>query len=229
MLIPERNDNNNNNNEWVQSATLHDIVIDKQSNKIVAIQNLTMRQLSVAALRKFCVHQQITGYKNKSKEVTCALIVQHVRKNTNSANESVIPLVVVDTANENEEQTTGTTNESTTTTIMMMKEKQEDSEINVAIGTGGMEPREEVIPVDTPKEKQARRKELDLVRKEMQLSKLLVMHQQSLSNAREQLKKLKTMEGYETDSSETREAKLCVRVLSTRYNITLQRLENHAT
>ena len=222
------NDNNNNNNniinninEWVQSATLNDIVIDKQSNKIVAIQNLTMRQLSVAALRKFCVHHQITGYKNKSKEVTCALIVQHVRRKTNGDdnddnNNDRDMSMVVDTGNENDEQTPEITSER-------MKERQEDS------ATVVLEQSKKVILVDTPKERQARRKELDLVRKEMQLSKLLVMHQQSLSNAREQLKKLKAFEGYDTDSSESREAKLCVRVLSTRYNITMQRLENHST
>ena len=181
-----------------------------------------MRQLSVAALRKFCVHHQITGYKNKSKEVTCALIVQHVRRKTNSDdndddnNNDRDMSLVVDTGNENDEQTPEITSER-------MKEQQEES------ATVVLEQSKKVILVDTPKERQARRKELDLVRKEMQLSKLLVMHQQSLSNAREQLKKLKAFEGYDTDSSESREAKLCVRVLSTRYNITMQRLENHST
>ena len=73
------------------------------------------------------------------------------------------------------------------------------------------------------------RKEMDLVKKEMDLSKLLSMHEQSLTSAREQLSKLKGSLNYDSDSSEAREAKSCVHVLSIRYNRTLQSLEKHSS
>ena len=34
---------------------------------------------TVAALRQFCVHHQITAHKNKTKEMTGALIIQYTR------------------------------------------------------------------------------------------------------------------------------------------------------
>ena len=73
------------------------------------------------------------------------------------------------------------------------------------------------------------RKEMDLVKKEMDLSKLLSMCEQSLTSAREWLSKLKCSLSYDSDSSETREAKSCVCVLSIRYNRTLQSLEKHSS
>ena len=73
------------------------------------------------------------------------------------------------------------------------------------------------------------RKEMDLVKKEMDLSKLLSMHEQSLTSAREWLSKLKGSLNYDSDSSEAREAKICVHVLSIRYSRTLQSLEKHSS
>ena len=65
------------------------------------------------------------------------------------------------------------------------------------------------------------------VRREMDLSKLLLMHKQSLHDAQQELKRLQASQDYDTDSSETREAKCYVRVLSNRYSNTIQQLENH--
>ena len=65
------------------------------------------------------------------------------------------------------------------------------------------------------------------VRREMDLSKLLLMHKQSLHNSWQELKRLQASQDYDTDSSETREAKCYVRVLSNRYSNTIQQLENN--
>ena len=64
---------------WVQSTTLGDLVINQESGKLVAIKNLSIQELSVARLRLFCSHHRISGYKNKRKDVTCGLILQHTR------------------------------------------------------------------------------------------------------------------------------------------------------
>ena len=52
------------------------------------------------------------------------------------------------------------------------------------------------------------------MRKEVNLSKLLVMHMQSLHDAQQELKKLQALKDYDTDSSETQDAKCYVCVLS---------------
>jgi hypothetical protein len=65
------------------------------------------------------------------------------------------------------------------------------------------------------------------VRREMDLSKLLLMHKQSLHNAWQELKRLQASQDYDTDSSETREAKYHACVLSNRFSNTIQQLENH--
>ena len=59
------------------------------------------------------------------------------------------------------------------------------------------------------------------MRKEVDLSKLLVMHKQSLHDARQELKKLQALQDYDTDSSETQDAKCYVCVLSNCFNKTL--------
>jgi hypothetical protein len=64
---------------WVQGTTVNDIVIDYSSNKLIAIKDFTFCEITVAALRQFCVHHQITAYKNKTKEMTGALIIQYAR------------------------------------------------------------------------------------------------------------------------------------------------------
>ena len=60
------------------------------------------------------------------------------------------------------------------------------------------------------------------VRREMDLSKLLLLHKQSFHDAWQELKRLQTSHDYDTDSSETREAKCYVHVLSNRYCNTIQ-------
>ena len=65
------------------------------------------------------------------------------------------------------------------------------------------------------------------MRREMDLSKLLLLHKQSLYDAQRELKRLQASQDYDTDSSETWEAKCYVRVLSNRYSNTIQQLENH--
>ena len=64
---------------WVKSATLDDVVVDKLTNTILSIKSLTIQQISCAALKLFCVHHQVQGFKNKPKEVTCLCIIQAVR------------------------------------------------------------------------------------------------------------------------------------------------------
>ena len=64
---------------WVKSTTLDDVVVDELTNTILSIKSLTIRQISCAALWLFCVHHEVQGYKNKSKEVTCLCIIQAVR------------------------------------------------------------------------------------------------------------------------------------------------------
>ena len=66
------------------------------------------------------------------------------------------------------------------------------------------------------------------VRTEMDLSKLLLMHKKSLSDACQELKTLQGTEGYTSDSSETKDAKNYICVLSDRYNNTMRSLENHS-
>ena len=66
------------------------------------------------------------------------------------------------------------------------------------------------------------------MRKEVDLSKLLVMHKQSLHDAWQELKKLQALQDYDTDSSETQDAKCYVCVLSNGLNKNLLQLENHS-
>ena len=66
---------------WVKSTTLDDVVFDDSTNTLLSIKSLTICQISCAALQLFCVHHQVLGYKNKSKEVTCLCIIQAVRLN----------------------------------------------------------------------------------------------------------------------------------------------------
>ena len=69
-------------------------------------------------------------------------------------------------------------------------------------------------------------KEKHAVRTKMDLSKLLLVHKQCLSDACQELKTLKRTEGYNSDSSETQEAKNYIQVLSERYNNAMRSLEN---
>ena len=71
-------------------------------------------------------------------------------------------------------------------------------------------------------------KEGHAVRTEMDLSKLLLMHNQCLSDACQEFKTLKRTEGYTSDSSETQNAKSYIQVLSERYNNTMRSLGNHS-
>ena len=64
---------------WVQGTTINDNIFDNTNNKLIFINDLTLCELSVAALRQFCVHLQIIAYKNKTKEMTSALIIQFAR------------------------------------------------------------------------------------------------------------------------------------------------------
>jgi hypothetical protein len=65
---------------WVKSTTLDDdVVFDNSTNTLLSIKSLTIHQISCAALQLFCVHHQVSGYKKKSKEVTCLCIIQAVR------------------------------------------------------------------------------------------------------------------------------------------------------
>ena len=66
------------------------------------------------------------------------------------------------------------------------------------------------------------------VRTEMDLSKLLIMHKKSLSEACQELKTLQGTEGYTADSSETNEEKNYISVLSDRYNHAMRSLESHS-
>jgi hypothetical protein len=63
------------------------------------------------------------------------------------------------------------------------------------------------------------------VRTEMDLSKSLHMHKKSLSDAGQELKTLQRTEGHTSDSSETKDAKNYICVLSDRYNNAMRSLE----
>ena len=67
------------------------------------------------------------------------------------------------------------------------------------------------------------------MRKEMDSSKLLVMHKQSLHDTQQVLKELQALQDYDTDSSETQDAKYYVGVLSNHFNKTIQKLENNSS
>ena len=62
------------------------------------------------------------------------------------------------------------------------------------------------------------------IRKEIDLSKWVSMHRQSLSDARQELKDLKASQDYDSDSPEAKESKAFEQVLSERYNRALQDL-----
>ena len=66
------------------------------------------------------------------------------------------------------------------------------------------------------------------MRKKMGVLKLFSMHKLSLYDARQEVKKLQALHDYDTDSSETQDAKCYVHVLSNHFNKTLQQLENHS-
>ena len=54
------------------------------------------------------------------------------------------------------------------------------------------------------------------------------MHQQSLSDAQQELKVLKASQDYDSDSPEVKESKVFEQVLSDRYNRAVQDLANHS-
>ena len=56
---------------------------------IFAIKDFTFCEITLAALQQFCVHHQITVYKNKTKEMTGALIIQYAR--TKSITDALYP------------------------------------------------------------------------------------------------------------------------------------------
>ena len=64
---------------WMQGTTINYIIFDNTSNKLISIKGVTFRELTLAALCQFCVHHQITAYKNNTKEMTGALIIQYTR------------------------------------------------------------------------------------------------------------------------------------------------------
>ena len=64
---------------WVKSTSHSNIVIDDSVNGLVSIKNFSIQKISVTALRLFYVYHQISGYRNKSKEITCKLIIQWTR------------------------------------------------------------------------------------------------------------------------------------------------------
>ena len=66
------------------------------------------------------------------------------------------------------------------------------------------------------------------VRKEIDLSKLVTMHRQSLRDARKELKHLRASKDYDSDSPEVTESKGHEYTLSERYNRALQDLVNHS-
>jgi hypothetical protein len=63
----------------VQGTTVKDIAIDYSSSMLIAIKDFTFCEVTVAALWQFCGHHWITAYKNKTKEMTGAFIIQHAR------------------------------------------------------------------------------------------------------------------------------------------------------
>jgi hypothetical protein len=65
------------------------------------------------------------------------------------------------------------------------------------------------------------------VRKEMDLSRILVMYLYSLHNACKELKKPQASQDHDTDSSETWDAKCHVQVLQSWCSNTIQLIENH--
>ena len=64
---------------WVKNISHSCVVINDSKNVLVSIKDLSIRKISVTALRLFCVHHQISGYKKKSKEVTYMLMMQWAR------------------------------------------------------------------------------------------------------------------------------------------------------
>ena len=66
------------------------------------------------------------------------------------------------------------------------------------------------------------------IRKEIDLSKLVSMHQPSLSDAWLELKVPKASQAYDSDSPEVKESKAFEQVLSERYNRAVQDLARHS-
>lgn len=62
---------------------LFHVVIDNSANTLVSIKNLCIWQILVPALRLLFIYHQISGYKDKSKEVTCILVIQWTRMKAN--------------------------------------------------------------------------------------------------------------------------------------------------
>jgi hypothetical protein len=60
-----------------------------QATQLIAIKEFTFCEITVAALHQFCVHHQITAYKNKNKEIIGALIIPYTR--TKSITDALFP------------------------------------------------------------------------------------------------------------------------------------------
>ena len=66
------------------------------------------------------------------------------------------------------------------------------------------------------------------VKREINISKLLLMHKHSLHDAQQELKGLQASHDYDIDSSETQDTKCYVCVLSNCFNKNIQQLKNHS-
>jgi hypothetical protein len=67
---------------WLSTVSMSDVLIDNTTKKLLSIKCVLPKDLLVKTLRRFCVANQISGYKNKTKEMTCDLIASQKSSDT---------------------------------------------------------------------------------------------------------------------------------------------------
>ena len=63
---------------WLELTRIEDVKIN-EGDRLVFIMGVNVSKITMKVLRRFCVKYSISGYKNKTIEVTWQLIVEHVK------------------------------------------------------------------------------------------------------------------------------------------------------
>ena len=216
--------------QWLSTTTINDIVFDEVTKELISINGWDLKQLTLQALRRFCVKNKIPGYKNKRKEYTCALIVRRHHRDNDLVYPEVPPLQQQDdnddlaaaaiaaiTTDEVAAAAAATTAQElaicngavvarvTATTSARANQKEKAS--TTAIATTQSRTNEKSTLMARERDALRKEKERDAIRKEKELLEVVVSYRKNVKDMRQELLDLKRAELYDSDSSVAKEAK----------------------
>jgi hypothetical protein len=215
--------------QWLSTTTINDIVFDEVTKELISINGWDLKQLTLQALRRFCVKNKIPGYKNKRKEYTCALIVRRHHRDNDLVYPEVPPLQQQDdnddlaaaaiaaiTTDEVAAAAAATAQElancngavvarATATTPAQANQKEKAS--TTAIATTQSRTNEKSTLMARERDALRKEKERDAIRKEKELLEVVVSYRKNVKDMRQELLDLKRAELYDSDSSVAKEAK----------------------